>query len=64
MDEMYESYDLFTDIDALDQERKLGQTLVQIRDKYGKSAIFKGMNLLEKSTTLKRNELIGGHNAV
>ena len=63
MDEIYESYDLFTDIDALDQERKLGETLVQIRDRYGKSAVFKGMNLLEKATTLKRNELIGGHNA-
>ncbi len=63
LDEIYETYDLFTDIEALEQEKKLGETLVQIRDKYGKSAIFKGMNLLEKSTTIKRNELIGGHNA-
>ena len=39
------------------------ESLVTIKQKYGKNAILKGMNLLEKATQKKRNTLIGGHNA-
>ena len=34
-----------------------------IKKKYGKSSVIKAMNLEEGATTLKRNKLIGGHNA-
>lgn len=61
--EEYESFDLFSDPVALEKERKLQQTLVTIKQKYGKSAILKGMNFLDKATTMERNRLIGGHNA-
>lgn len=63
LDESYESYDLFSDIEALEEEKKLQRTLVSIRHKYGKNAILKLMNKQEKATTEKRNTLIGGHNA-
>jgi DNA polymerase V len=62
-DEMYESYDLFTDIQEVEKEKKIQETLVRIRQQYGKNAVLKGMNLEEKGTTRKRNLLIGGHNA-
>lgn len=63
VDEIYESYDLFSDLKALDKEKRLQQTIIKIRKKYGKNALLKGMNLLENATTIKRNTLIGGHNA-
>lgn len=63
VDEMFESYDLFSDIEALEEERKLSQALVNIKHKYGKNAILKGMNMFEKATARKRNQLVGGHNA-
>lgn len=63
VDEIYESYDLFTDYEALEEEKRLQQALLDIKHKYGKNAVVKGMNLFEKSTTMKRNKLVGGHNA-
>lgn len=63
MDEYYESYDLFTDFESLEKEKKLQKSLIEIKQKYGKNAILKGMNLYEKATTKQRNRLIGGHNA-
>ena len=63
LDECYESYDLFSDVEALEEEKKLQRAIVSIRHKYGKNAILKLMNKQEKATTEKRNTLIGGHNA-
>ena len=62
-DEIYEQYDLFVDIEEIEKERKLQQTLVDIRNKFGKNAVLKGMNFYEKATQRKRNGLVGGHNA-
>lgn len=63
VDEMYETYDLFTDYDALEKEKKLQLALLDIKHKFGKNAVIKGMNLLNKATTISRNKLVGGHNA-
>ena len=63
VDELYETYDLFTDYEALQKEKNLQFALLDIKEKFGKNAIFKGMNKLEKATTIKRNKLVGGHNA-
>lgn len=62
-DEVYEQYDLFTDMEAVEKDKKLQMAIVEIKNKYGKNAILKGMNYLEKATARKRNTLIGGHNA-
>lgn len=58
-----EQYDLFTDLKQIQKEKDLQEALVAIRCKYGKNAVLKGMNYLEKATARKRNQLIGGHHA-
>lgn len=63
VDEMYETYDLFTDFNALEKEKKLQLTLLNIKHKFGKNAVIKRMNLLNKATAISRNKLVGGHNA-
>ena len=55
--------DLFTDYDALERERKIQGAMLNVRQKHGANAIFKGINLLEGATTLERNKQIGGHRA-
>ncbi len=61
IDEMYQQYDLFTDPAELEQEHQLQQAVLDIKAKYGKNAILRGMNLLEGATTMARNHQIGGH---
>lgn len=70
----YEQLDLFTDYEALEakkerekaeleREEKAQKAILEIRQKFGKNAILKGMNLEEGATTKDRNEQIGGHKA-
>lgn len=70
----YEQLDLFTDYEALEKEqaeeaaklereKKLQLAMLDIKKKYGKNAILKGMNLEEGATTRERNQQIGGHKA-
>ena len=42
-------------------EKRIQKAMLQIKDKYGKNAIIKGMNLEEGGTTIERNRQIGGH---
>ncbi len=56
------SFDIFTDFTESEKERKKQKAIIDIRKKFGKNSILTGMNLYEKSTTKKRNKLIGGHN--
>lgn len=60
--EEYETYDLLIDQEELSKEKRIQETIVEIKRRYGKNAVLKGMNLEEKATTRKRNKLIGGHN--
>ncbi len=64
----YEQITLFTDYkeqkyqeEKLQKEQKIQKTIIDIKNKYGKNAIIKGMNLEEGATTCKRNIQIGGH---
>ena len=63
IDEIYEQYDLFADYDDIEKEKRVQKALVDIRSKYGKNAVLKGMNFYDKATQRKRNGLVGGHNA-
>lgn len=56
-------YDMFSSSDTQDRERRLQNALIDIKQKYGKNGIFKGMNLLEGAKTIERNAQIGGHKA-
>ena len=62
-DEIYEQYDLIANLNDIEKERKVQQTLVNIRNKYGRNSVLKGMNYLEKGTARYRNTTIGGHKA-
>ncbi len=48
---------------SLDRERKMQDALIEIKHKYGKNAILKGMNFKEGATAKDRNKQIGGHKA-
>ena len=45
------------------KERKRQEAILKIRERYGKNALLKGMNLEEGATTRERNQQIGGHKA-
>ena len=44
-------------------EKQLQKAMINIKSKYGKNAIIKGMNLQEAGTTIERNAQVGGHKA-
>ena len=46
-----------------EKERKIQQAMIDMKKKYGKNAVLKGMNLLEGGTAIERNGQIGGHKA-
>lgn len=45
------------------RERKIQQTILTLRARFGKNAVLKGMNFKEGATTIERNGQIGGHRA-
>ena len=70
----YEQLDLFTDYEVLqkqrekenaesEREKRMQNTILDIKKKFGKNAILKGMNLQEGATAKDRNNQIGGHKA-
>lgn len=61
IDEVYRQYDLFTDPEDMERELQLQKAMLDIKGKYGKNAILKGMNLEKGATTIERNQQIGGH---
>ncbi len=61
VDEAYQQYDLFSDPEELEREHRLQQAMLDIKDKYGKNAILRGMDLQKGATTMERNLQIGGH---
>lgn len=61
VNEQYQQYDLFTDPSEVEREHRLQETILDIKEKFGKNAILKGMNLQAGATTMERNRQIGGH---
>ena len=45
------------------KNKAVQEAILEIRAKYGKNAILKGMNYDEASTCRERNNQIGGHRA-
>ena len=54
---------LFNNQEKIDKERRLELTINSLKNKMGKNAILRGMNLQEGATAQIRNKLIGGHNS-
>ena len=72
--ESYEQLNLFIDYsktdemkkenkNKLEKEKKIQQTVINIKNKFGKNSVLKGMNYEEGTTTKERNKQIGGHKA-
>ena len=61
-DEGSEGYDLFTDVEAQERERRIEKTVMRIKDRFGKNAMLRGFDLEDGATAVFRNKLIGGHN--
>ena len=70
----FEQLDLFADYAAqeaqqeqeqqeLEREQKMQTAMLNIKKKFGKNAILRGMNLEEGATAKDRNQQIGGHKA-
>ncbi len=66
----FEQINLFANIDEQknqmhneERQRKIQNTMLNIKNKYGKNAIIRGINLVKGGTTIERNNQIGGHNA-
>lgn len=66
--------DFFTDYDTLVKqqametaflfrEKQIQKAILQIKKRYGKNAILKGMNFEDGATTIERNGQVGGHKA-
>ena len=69
-----EQLDFFTDFEekqaererentALKRENNMQKAIIELKNKYGKNAVLRGMNLEEGATTISRNKQIGGHRA-
>lgn len=69
-----EQLDFFTDFEekqvqrdkeekALKREKNMQKVIIELKTKYGKNAVLRGMNLEEGATTISRNKQIGGHRA-
>jgi len=62
-DEGCEGYDLFTNFEEVEREKKREHAILEIADKYGKNAILRGLNYMDGATQRERNTFIGGHRA-
>jgi len=62
-DEGCEGYDLFTDCDKVEKEKKAEEAVLKIKEKFGKNALLRGMDLKQGATQKERNKTIGGHNS-
>ena len=61
--ERYIQYDLFSFPLFQEKERNLQKAVLEVKKRYGKNAIMRGVNLLDCSTYRERNNQIGGHKA-
>ena len=62
-EERYIQCSLFADQKELKEEKAMQRALIDIKKKFGKNAVLKGMDLEEGATARERNRQIGGHKA-
>lgn len=61
LDLKYEHYDLFCNLDEIEKEKRLMESMINIKDKYGKNSVLEALDYLKNSTQRERNLMIGGH---
>ena len=73
-EDSYRQLDIFTNYEDLERiekeqneefekERHIQEAAIEIKKKFGKNALLKGMNFEEGATARDRNRQIGGHKA-
>lgn len=73
-EDSYRQLDIFTNYEELERiekeqneefekERHIQEAAIEIKKKFGKNALLKGMNFEEGATARERNRQIGGHKA-
>lgn len=61
---LFADYEKEKELDAaLTKEKNMQKAILDLKKRYGKNAILKGMNFEEDATTKDRNNQIGGHKA-
>ena len=55
--------DTVKDKETIEKEKKMQRLMIDVKKKFGKNAILKGMSLQEGATAKDRNNQIGGHKA-
>ena len=61
MDESLEQVDFFANIEDEKKEKQRINMVLDIKDRYGKNAILRGIDFDERATQRERNEQVGGH---
>ena len=61
VDDDNELYDMFTDFNKVEKEKRLTNSILQIKDKFGKNSIMKGTSYQPDAMQKERNMQIGGH---
>ncbi len=59
----YEQLDLFHQYKIEEKDSKVEETMIFLKNKFGKNSILRGLSYMEGATQISRNKLIGGHNA-
>lgn len=59
--EELEQVDFFTNYEEVKKEKNLINMVLNIKDKYGKNALLRGIDYDERATQRERNEQVGGH---
>lgn len=57
--EEQEQYDFFAT--NVTKQKNVVKSVIKLKDKYGKNAVLKGLDLNKKATQKERNKMIGGH---
>lgn len=59
--EKYEQYNMFVDLQEVEKEKKLRDSILKIQEKFGKNRLLKAIDISPNATTIERNNMIGGH---
>lgn len=62
VDESCAAYTLFTNFEAVEKEKKSEAAVLKIKERFGKNALLRAMDLQDGATARIRNKQIGGHN--
>ncbi|MCR5486960.1 MAG: DNA repair protein [Lachnospiraceae bacterium] len=61
--EEYVQLSLFSDREMLEKDRAVQKAVIEIKDRFGKDAVLRGISYLDGATTKIRSHQIGGHHS-